>query len=110
MTTFSIENYKKECWICIIMKKTIMRIIILIILRVQAITKIQVITKIQDITRTQAIARIQTDIIKVLEAVRILETVRILNLIRILDMHNTAIQIMQTTQIQIASQLTDTHM
>ena len=104
MTTFSIENYKKECWICIIMKKTIMRIIILIILRVQAITKIQVITKIQDITRTQAIARIQTDIIKVLE------TVRILNLIRILDMHNTAIQIMQTTQIQIASQLTDTHM
>ena len=104
MTTFSIENYKKECWICIIMKKTIMRIIILIILRVQAITKIQVITKIQDITRTQAIARIQTDIIKVLE------TVRILNLIRIMDTHNTAIQIMQTTQIQIASQLTDTHM
>lgn len=33
-------------------EKTIMRIIILIILRVQAITKIQVITKIQDITRT----------------------------------------------------------
>ena len=77
-----------------------MRIIILIILRVQAITKIQVITKIQDITRPQAIARIQTDIIKVLEAVRILNLIRIMDSIRILDMHNTAIQIMQTTPRQ----------